>query len=324
VGRLDALIAAEGDTTWGAHAQDANRTRTYRSSIQSLLRQTTTDPTTGAQPLRIKYTYSSTGRDLFEAGHVTCSREYADGEDPFKWPKHLRNAAIGYTGVTYDDNAAYPRAKMAMTPDHSRIGAMFLKHREEVYKQYGAYLFAEEPSMAERRKRVKQITNGYDMGAKLDSWATKHGNPHKRSVTHFTAKVAHLGGTLRINLASYYKEQQRGAEWTEAHSSSMTELIRSLAKPDTRAHEKAGRTTQSYILQEAEAVSRLAKIRKCRDLGLQVINLQHDGIATGATAVGGATPAHIAHLLGVAASMAAGYAVTVVDETRAPAPVLAD
>jgi hypothetical protein len=54
-----------------------------------------------------------------------------------------------------------------------------------------------------------------------------------------------------------------------------------------------------------------------------VINLQHDGIATGAT-VGGATPARIAHLLGVAASMAAGYAVTVVDETLAPAPVLAD
>ena len=136
-----------------------------------------------------------------------------------------------------------------------------------------------------------------------------------------TARVAHEGGTLRVSLEAYHKEQQRGAAWMEEHSASMVEIIRSLAKLGTRAWEKAGRTTQSYILQEAEAVSRLAKIRKAKDLGLQVINIQHDGIATGRTA-GGEPPARVAHLLGEAASAASGYVVIVVDETIAPAPIL--
>ena len=70
-------------------------------------------------------------------------------------------------------------------------------------------------------------------------------------------------------------------------------------------------------------MSRLAKIKKCRDLGLKVINLQHDGIAT-AMVAGGEPPARIAHLLGEAASAAAGYTVVVVDKTLAPAAVLVD
>jgi hypothetical protein len=321
--RLETLVTSEGDTTWGPHAKDARPARTYRDSVRSLLRHTTTDPTTGMQTLRIRYSYSSLGRDLFEAGHISCSREYADGEDPFKWPKPLRKAAIGHISVTYDDNSAFPRAKMAMTPPvHARIGAEFLKHRPLVYAQYGAYLFSEVPDPAERRKRVKRITNGYDMGSKLDHWATIHGNPHKRSVKDMVARVPHNGGTLRISLAGYYAEQQKGAAWMESQSASMVCFVRSLAKPGTRAWEKAGRTTQSYILQETEAVSRIAKIRESTGLGLRVFNLQHDGIAT-SQPTGGQTPAQVARLLGEAASAASGYTVVVVDESPAPA-VLTD
>jgi hypothetical protein len=324
VDRLEALVTAAGDTTWGSRAGgSAHKARTYKDTIEALLRHVVTHPDTGAHTLRIKYTYSTLGRDLFEAGHVTCSREYADGEDPFKWPRRLRDAAIGHLSVTYDDNAAFPRAKMAMVPEHSRMGTHFLRHRPQVYEQYGLHLFREVPDAAERRKRVKRMTNAYDMGAKLDSWAAQHTNPHKRSVNDMTAKVAHEGGTLRISLAVYHKEQQEGAALIEKRSESMAALIASLAKANTRAREKVGRTTQSYILQEAEAVSRLAKISKCRGLGLRVISLQHDGIATQRVA-GGEAPARVAHLLGEAASEAAGYRVVVVDETIAPDAVLAD
>ena len=156
------------------------------------------------------------------------------------------------------------------------------------------------------------------MGSKLDTWAKRLGNPHKRSVGKMTAKVAHNGGTLRVSLEAYYKEQQLGAQWIEAHSTSMQEITRSRTTLGTRAWEKVSRTTQSYILQEAEAVSRLAKIKKAKELGLKVFNLQHDGIATGRLA-GGAPTMQIARLLGEAATTASGYRVIVVDETLAPA-----
>jgi hypothetical protein len=205
-----------------------------------------------------------------------------------------------------------------MMPVHSRVGKLFLTHRLQVFEQYGKYLFKEEPDADKRKKRVKQITNGYDMGSKLDTWAKHHGNPHERSVGKMTAKVAHNGGMLRVSLEAYYKEQQLGAQWIEAHSTSMQEITRSQTTLGTRAWETVSRTTQSYILQEAEAVSRLAKIKKARELGLTVFNLQHDEIATGWLA-GGAPPTHIAHLLEEAATAASGYTFIVVDETLAPA-----
>ena len=153
VSRLEALITEAGDTTWGTNTRQAHKkARTYRESIQSLIKHVTTDPRTGTHTLRLKYTYSDLGRDLFESGHITCSREYAKGEDPFKWPKRMRDAAIGHISVTYDDNAAFPRAKMAMAPVHSRVGKLFLKHRLQVFEQYGKYLFEEEPD-AEKRGR---------------------------------------------------------------------------------------------------------------------------------------------------------------------------
>ena len=49
----------------------------------------------GRARLRIEYKYSQVGRALVEAGHVTGSRVYAIGVDPFKgWSKELRGAAM--------------------------------------------------------------------------------------------------------------------------------------------------------------------------------------------------------------------------------------
>ena len=62
----------------------------------------------GLVRLPIEYAYSPLGRALREAGHVTGSREYAIGVDPFKgWPKHLRGAAFHDMGWECDDAAAY-------------------------------------------------------------------------------------------------------------------------------------------------------------------------------------------------------------------------
>ena len=84
----------------------------------------------GLVRLPIEYAYSPLGRALREAGHVTGSREYAIGVDPFKgWPTHLRGAAFHDMGLECDDAAAYPTARQAMVPPGREVQAVFLEHK---------------------------------------------------------------------------------------------------------------------------------------------------------------------------------------------------
>jgi hypothetical protein len=57
-------------------------------------------------------------------------------------------------------------------------------------------------------------------------------------------------------------------------------MVRFIERGAKTQHErrKAERTAKSYVLQEAEAASRNAKIGWCRANGLDVADLQHDGI----------------------------------------------
>jgi ribonuclease HI len=312
VSTLKRLADEDGDCLWGGkHTQ-----RTYRDTIDALLKSTRTDLNTGQCTLRLQYSYGKLGRDLFEAGHITASREYSQGDDPFKLPKRLQQAALGKISVAYDDNAAYPRAKMALIPEGSRLGYAFLEHRHSVFEQYGNYLFHEITDAEEIHRRMKMITNGYDMGSSLDAWARKFSNPHKRSVKDMVATVPHNGGTLRFNLAAYHQAQKEGAKWMETKSQSMVEHIRAHTGAGSMAREKASQTAQSYILQEAEAVSRFAKISRCESLGLRVTNLQHDGITT--TLHPSLSHEQVAAHLSRAATAGSGYRVVVVGDTDAP------
>ena len=49
-------------------------------------------------------------------------------------------------GWECDDEAAYPRAKMAMVPHGKEVTEAFLLHREEIMKKVGAKLISNEPS----------------------------------------------------------------------------------------------------------------------------------------------------------------------------------
>ena len=66
------------------------------------------------------YTFSELGRDLYEAGHVAGSREYAVGDEPFKWSCDERAMAYHGLGHECDDSAAWrqvqrwPRGIVAM------------------------------------------------------------------------------------------------------------------------------------------------------------------------------------------------------------------
>ena len=78
-----------------------------------------------------------------------------------------------------------------------------------------------------------------------------------------------------------------------------------VAAPGTSQRAKAKLTAKSYILQEAEAASRAAKIRWCRAEGIEVSSLQHDGIMMGG--IQESDEARVATGLSQAATAACGY-----------------
>ena len=64
-------------------------------------------------------------------------------------------------------------------------------------------------------------------------------------------------------------------------------------------------TLKSFVLQEAEAVGREAKIRAATALGLRVVNLQHDGIVVRGVVEG--RHKDVARVMSEAVTAACGY-----------------
>ena len=119
----------------------------------------------GTGRIRIAYKYSDKGRDLYEAGHITGSREYAVGADPFRWPEELRNRVMAGRGAEGDDASAFPRARRAMVPEDSNICGDMLEWKETILETGGAFLFP-GTDKSKQRKLMKGVINGFDM----DTW----------------------------------------------------------------------------------------------------------------------------------------------------------
>ena len=76
---LHALLAEKGDTRLHSGVS------TWDEAVEAVLARAK-QVSDGVARVRLRYGYSTLGRALAEAGHVTGSREYAIGADPFKWP----------------------------------------------------------------------------------------------------------------------------------------------------------------------------------------------------------------------------------------------
>ena len=92
-------------------------------------------------------------------------------------------------------------------------------------------------------------------------------------------------------------------------------MLRFLSQEATRRRRKGRRqqrpemTLKSYLLQEAEAASREAKIKEMAGrAGARIVSLQHDGVAIAGDTAG------LAEALSQAAAAACGYEVPVVVE----------
>ena len=216
----------------------------------------------------------------------------------------LRNVAFSGMGYSdYDDSAAFPCARAAMVPQGRQVTKTFLANREEILAYYGAYLFQED-TIAERRVKMKVITNAYDMDAAENMWVKKYGNPHKRSLG---GKIMKLTNGQNFSMDAYREAQGNGTNWMVSRSPSMMDFINQMViKKKKKGNRKL--MAKSYLLQEAEAVSRETKIKWAVERGIPVASLQHDGILL----CTGENPhpdigTHLAHT----ASIACGYQVTV-------------
>eukprot|EP00966_Prymnesium_polylepis_P159779 3692935-Prymnesium_polylepis.1 len=170
---LQELRSARGDTVVSSGEEGGwvrHGSRTYAQLITSLL-DAAVQHESGEMRIQLVYQHSQLGRDLLDAGHVTASREYARGVDPFKMPKAIREAALDGLGWAMDDNEAYPRARIAMVPV-GREGSQFLvDHREEIMKGFAELHLFPGLEWKEQRRRMKTIILGYDMDSGVDAWA---------------------------------------------------------------------------------------------------------------------------------------------------------
>ena len=216
-----------------------------------------------------------------------------------------------------DDSSAYPRARIAMM-ERGRAASQFLvDHKDDIMRKYAAYLF---PGLdwQEQKRHMKGIINGFDMDSGLDAWAGTHGNPGGKTLK---GKQVRLACGKLYSLEEYQRAQRSGTQELANASPRMLEFVAAHMKPSERAApNKAALRMKSYLLQEAEAVSRAAKIEWCDAHGVQVVSLQHDGGMV-ASLPEGHTADEVAELMSAAASSHAGYEVIVAAEWVGPIAV---
>ena len=242
---------------------------------------------------------------------------YARGVDPFKWAKAFRRAAM-HGAWEADDSACFATARQAMAGKRGGMADHFLRHRRELLDMYGGLMFGDQLGPEERRARMKRITTAYDMGASLDFW--KRDNP-EAEIDTLRGVGPVLVGLRQFSMEGYREELKGSAEWMAARAGSMMDFM---GQPDARAAKRGKRakrrrrnncpdmTLKSYLLQEAEAVSREAKLAAAAVGGLRVVGLQHDGIALVGMRDG--EEADVAGRLSAASTAACGYNTTVVVE----------
>ena len=252
--------------------------RTVAMAVELLLRGATR-VREGVARVRLRYHHSHLGRDLYEAGHISGSRVYARGQDPFKWPREMRAAAFHQMGAEYDDAGAYPRARAAMVPIGRDSTLAFLENRERLLAAFGEHLFREE-SVKERRARMKFVMNAWDMDAGERIWVKEYGNPHNRTLNGVTVG---LPGNKHFSMQAYRAETAGATRWIAAHAPSAIDFLtqpRPMRVRRTRRTRRKDPALQlkSYLLQEAEATAREAKVAWFEANDVRVMGMQHDGV----------------------------------------------
>lgn len=233
----------------------------------------------GRTRVAITYRHSLLGAELVAAGFVISSREYAFGSvDPFRLPRELRDVAFSGLGHDMDDAASYPRACLDVFRAGRAEAREFMAHREEILAGLGEYYFGAGVPASKRRKWVKDLFNSLDNDGTVWGWRQGHGfKDGERPLDG--ARVPLQGGRV-FSLAAYVDSREDLTEEYEELMPGMVAFVTDWlrARGDARVT-TASRTAKSYFLQEAEGLSRKAKVAWAALRGdVRVSNLQHDGV----------------------------------------------
>ena len=185
------------------------------------------------------------------AGHVCASREYSRFKwaDPFSLPRAQRALPLGRSGVDFDDEASFPRAKAACVAPCRRMIARFLAHREVIMARMGDYaLGATNAQRAagggltakERRKRIKALFNSLDMDGTLGAWRTRVGLRDGQRLTGF---VVDLGRAGEFRFDAYRRVQAVGTQWLARHMPAMMQFVTAHLR-DTRDSRRLAHRTR--------------------------------------------------------------------------------
>ena len=91
--------------------------------------------------------------------------------------------------------------------------------------------------------------------------------------------LVRLANGQRWSLLAYIKTMETGSAWLAEKFPAMLRMVQDWNRyRRTRRRDHPERTLASYVFQEAEGISREAKLWWCKTRGHTVHNLQHDGV----------------------------------------------
>ena len=205
---------------------------------------------------------------------------YGKGADPFKLPKKLRNLALAKFGYDLDDDGSHPRASAYLIAEGRELVQRFLgttggvEHRELVLAAIGERFFPHDDAIM-RRKRAKQLINMLEMDGSFQDWCEQWGVPtHSLRQPPLTADLP--DGTT-FDVVAFIDGQPARTTWLTQRCSRAFAFTQQMCAHLSGNHHP-DRTLKSYVLQEAEAVSRAVKIAWAERVGARWISLQHDGV----------------------------------------------
>ena len=183
---------------------------------------------------------------------------------------------------------------------------LYMSNKDEILAAGGAHLWP-EVCVDKRCARMKSAMNALDNGGGLASWRKEW-----PSAQTLAGQKLQLQSGERFEPSVYKREQE------EKTAAAMSESARALQYLQQMWAGKVGRKDErsrraawkSYMLQEAEATSREAKLHWCWCKGVRVISLQHDGIVVMIDGEG--AQAQAAQDMARAATARCGFDVTVV------------
>lgn len=203
-----------------------------------------------------------------------------------------------------------------MVPGGREVTGRFVEHREEIMAGVGDALFRAHGDYEARRQWVKRIFAGYDNDATLEGWAhSTQGNHEGRTMGGVKLWVGVTAASPGVGFEprEYWRAQKESTRWMWDHAGEeLREYVKAL-RPRATVAASMG-VWKSYVLQEAEAAGRSAKLEWAAREGARVLSLQHDGVILGRMGRDGGNSEEgeaIGDELTAAVSEAVGYRVRV-------------